>query len=88
MFSSDDTIMGVKNPDGLNKKLIGELVKKIEDIRKEDRITLRKLSDSITKLSTTTQANNNVNMVNNSRNVTSITISPTTSKSYRDSRMS
>ena len=88
MFSSDDTIMGVKNPDGLNKKLIGELVKKIEDIRKEDRVTLRKLSDSITKLSTTTQANNNVNMVNNSRNVTSITISPTTSKSYRDSRMS
>jgi len=88
MFSSDDTIIGVKNPDGLNKKLIGELVKKIEDIRKEDRITLRKLSDSITKLSTTTQANNNVNMVNNSRNVTSITISPTTSKSYRDSRMS
>jgi len=88
MFSSDDTIMGVKNPDGLNKKLISELVKKIEDIRKEDRITLRKLSDSITKLSTTTQANNNVNMVNNSRSVTSITISPTTSKSYRDSRMS
>ena len=88
MFSSDDTIMGVKNPDGLNKKLIGELVKKIEEIRKEDRVTLRKLSDSITKLSTTTQANNNVNMVNNSRNVTSITISPTTSKSYRDSRMS
>jgi len=88
MFSSDDTIMGVKNPDGLNKKLIGELVKKIEDIRKEDRVTLRKLSDSITKLSTTTQANNNVNMVNNSRNVTSITISPTTSKSYRDSRIS
>lgn len=88
MFSSDDTIIGAKNPDGLNKKLISELVKKIEDIRKEDRITLRKLSDSITKLSTTTQANNNVNMVNNSRNVTSITISPTTSKSYRDSRMS
>jgi len=88
MFSSDDTIIGVKNPDGLNKKLIGELVKKIEDIRKEDRVTLRKLSDSITKLSTTTQANNNVNMVNNSRNVTSITISPTTSKSYRDSRTS
>jgi tetratricopeptide (TPR) repeat protein len=88
IFSSDDTIMGVKNPDGLNKKLIGELVKKIEDIRKEDRVTLIKLSDSITKLSTTTQANNNVNMVNNSRNVTSITISPTTSKSYRDSRMS
>jgi len=88
MFSSDDTIMGVKNPDGLNKKLIGELVKKIEEIRKEDRVTLRKLSDSITELSTTTQANNNVNMVNNSRNVTSITISPTTSKSYRDSRTS
>jgi hypothetical protein len=87
-FSAEDTIIGVKNPDKLNKNLLGELVKKMEDIRKEDRATLRKLSDSITKLSTTTQANNNVNMVNNSRNVTSITISPTTSKSYRDSRMS
>jgi hypothetical protein len=86
-FSAEDTIIGVKNPDKLNKNLLNELVKKMEDIRKEDRATLRKLSDSITKLSTTTQANNNVNMVNNSRNVTSITISPTTSKSYRDSRM-
>ena len=87
-FSAEDTVIGIKNPDKLNKNLLGELVKKMEDIRKEDRATLRKLSDSITKLSTTTQANNNVNMVNNSRNVTSITISPTTSKSYRDSRMS
>jgi len=88
MFSSDDTIIGAKNPDKINQKLISELVKKIEEIRKEDRNALKKLSDSIAKLSSVTHANNNVNMVNNSRNITSITISPTTSKSYRDSRIS
>ena len=60
-----------------------EVVKTI----KEDKTATAKLSESISSLSKSIAENsNNVNMINNSRNTTSITISPTTSKSYRDSR--
>jgi hypothetical protein len=61
-----------------------EVVKTI----KEDKNTTTKLSESISALSQSIAENSkNINMINNSRNTTSITISPTTSKSYRDSRM-
>jgi len=57
---------------------------KLKNDRIEDRKVLTKLNESINKLSQS-QANN-VNMINNSKTNTNITISPTTSKSYRDSR--
>jgi hypothetical protein len=60
-----------------------EMVKTI----KEDKTATVKLTESISALSRNiAESSNNVNMINNSRNTTSITISPTTSKSYRDSR--
>jgi hypothetical protein len=54
---------------------------------KDSRIATQKMSDNFRKLSDDLIANTkSVNMINNSRSLTNITISPTTSKSYRDSR--
>ncbi|NBP15071.1 hypothetical protein EBU95_11845 [bacterium] len=63
---------------------INKTFDKLKNDRIEDRKVLTKLNESINKLSQS-QANN-VNMINNSKTNTNITISPTTSKSYRDSR--
>lgn len=60
-----------------------EVVKTI----KEDKNTTAKLAESISALSLSIAENSkNVNMINNSKNLTNITITPTTSKSYRESR--
>lgn len=63
---------------------INKSFEKIKNDRVEDRKIFNKLNESIENL-TQTQSSN-VNMVNNSKNLTNITISPVTSKSYRESR--
>lgn len=63
---------------------VNKTFEKMKNDRIEDRKVLNKLNESITKLSES-QANN-VAMINNSKTNTNITIAPTTSKSFRDSR--
>jgi hypothetical protein len=68
-------------------KVIENSNKEMVETIKEDKTATVKLTESISALSRNiAESSNNVNMINNSRNTTSITISPTTSKSYRDSR--
>lgn len=69
-------------------EIIKESNKEVVKTLKEDKGATTKLSESILSLSKSLAENsNNVNMVNNSRNQTNISITPTTSVNYRETRL-
>lgn len=69
-------------------EIIKESNKEVVKTLKEDKGATAKLSESILSLSKSLAENsNNVNMVNNSRNQTNISITPTTSVNYRETRL-
>lgn len=100
-FSPNDTIIGVKDLRVLTKsseQIVEKNMKTFVDVieksnksvlneLKEERLLTQRLTENIKQLSDTiiAQSKNNVNMVNNSRNLTNISMNPTTAKSYRDS---
>jgi hypothetical protein len=100
-FSPNDTIIGVKDLRVLtrsseqtvekNMKIFVDVIEKSNKSvvleLKEERLLTQRLTENIKQLSDTiiAQSKNNVNMVNNSRNLTNISMNPTTAKSYRDS---
>jgi hypothetical protein len=84
-FSPQDTVVALKRPELFGKDISDSINKLTNDLRETNKKSLQALNEMNQKLSKLGETNN-VNMVNNSRSSTNITISPATSKSFRDER--
>jgi len=84
-FSPQDTVVALKRPELFGKDISDSINKLTADLKENSRkslIVFNEMNEKLNKLN----ENKSVNMINNSRNSTNITISPTTSKSFRDER--
>ena len=84
-FSPQDTVVALKKPELFGKDISDSINKLTADLKENSRkslIVFNEMNEKLNKLN----ENKSVNMINNSRNSTNITISPTTSKSFRDER--
>jgi hypothetical protein len=84
-FSAEDTVIALKKPDIFGKEISKSIDKLSNELKETNRKSLQVLTEMNTQLKSLQDANN-VNMVNNSKNNTNITIAPTTSKGFRESR--